>query len=86
MTRNLEGKRVKLVTQIEVEIEAVVEAQVDNGVVLRVDPATAVTVPSAGSKLSLAKFYKGEGIENPDDPNLQWLGGALLDKLTVLDS
>jgi hypothetical protein len=86
MTKALEGKRVRLHTQMEVEVEAVVEAQVDNGVVLRIDPTTAVTVPSKGSQLSLSRFYKGEGIENPDDPNLQWFGGAHLDRLKVLDS
>jgi hypothetical protein len=84
MAKYLEGKRVKLHTQMDVEVEAVVEAQVDNGVVLRIDPATAVTIPSPGSQLSLTRFYKGEGVENPDDPNLQWLGGAHLDRLEVL--
>lgn len=84
MSESLKGKRVKLVTAIQVEIEAVVEEEEDNGFVLRLDPSTAVPQLD-GDEVGLRKYYAGAGIVNPEDPNLQWHGRAHRADLEVIE-
>lgn len=77
------GDRVKVSTEIRVEAEAVVEAVEENGVVIRIDPKTYVPLWE-GDLLALHRYYAGLPLENPDDPNLQWVGQAHIDSMEPL--
>lgn len=89
--KQLKGKRVRLVTTtIQVEVEAVVEAEEDNGVVLRLDPSTFRPIRTEEDdefrKTLVKRYFKGTlNLDDAEDPLLQWLGRAHVDNLTVID-
>ena len=72
---NLKGKRVRLLTELPVLVEATVEADEPNGYVLRLDPSTAeIQERSDTGPAVVARYYHRLDIENAADANLTWLG------------
>lgn len=75
---NLTGKRVRFLCTVPAIVEAVVEADLANGYVLRIDPDTIEPVPDAVGPQVVSLYADGGNLalDDPNDPNLTWLGKA----------